>query len=292
MCGKKLRANLLLCLTAFIWGMAFVAQSRGMESCGPFLFNGVRSVLGGTVLLPVIAVLDRKKTAHTKWPFLGGLSCGVVLFIASSLQQIGIIDSGAGKAGFITALYVVLVPVFSLFFGKKPTVVTWLSIGIAVFGMYLLCMDGTAFTVATSDLLLLACAAVFAVHIMVIDHFAPRVDCVRMACIQFFVAGILSLVTAFLTEDVRLGYVWGAAVPILYTGILSSGVAYTLQIVAQKDTDPTSAALICSLESVFALLGGWLLMHEGFSARELWGCALTFGAIILSQLPIFEYRKV
>ncbi len=293
--GRKLRANLLLVLTAFIWGMAFVAQSRGMESCGPFLFNGVRSLLGGAVLLPVIALLDSKMTAEmrqTKWPFLGGLCCGAVLFIASSLQQIGIIDSGAGKAGFITALYVVLVPVFSLVLGKRATLVTWLSTGIAVFGMYLLCMDGASLSVQTSDLLLLGCAAVFAVHIMVIDRFAPKVDCVRMACIQFFVAGILSLITAFFTEDIQIGFVLDAAVPILYTGILSSGVAYTLQIVAQKDTDPTSAALICSLESVFALIGGWLLMGEGFSGRELWGCALTFGAILLSQLPIFQYRKV
>ncbi len=293
--GKKLRANLLLVLTAFIWGMAFVAQSRGMESCGPFLFNGVRSLLGGAVLLPVIAFLDGRKAAEekeTKWPLFGGLCCGVVLFLASSLQQIGIIDSGAGKAGFITALYVVLVPVFRLFFGKKATLVTWLSVGIAVFGMYLLCMDGASLAVQTSDALLLGCAAVFAVHIMVIDRFAPQVDCVRMACVQFFVAGILSLITAFLAEDVQLRYILDAAVPILYTGILSSGVAYTLQIVAQKDTDPTSAALICSLESVFALIGGWLLMHEGFSARELWGCALTFGAILLSQLPLFQHRKV
>ncbi|MBQ7036501.1 MAG: DMT family transporter [Clostridia bacterium] len=291
--GKKLRANFLLMLTAFIWGMAFVAQSRGMENCGPFLFNGVRSLLGAAVLLPVIAVLDKNKTdeKEKKWPLLGGLACGLALFIASSLQQVGIMDSGAGKAGFITALYVVLVPVFRLFLGKKASFITWLSVGIAIFGMYLLCMDGATFSVAKSDLLLLGCAAVFAVHIIVIDHFAPSVNCVHMACLQFFVTGVLSLITAFFVEDVKLISVMDAAVPILYTGILSSGVAYTLQIVAQKDTDPTSAALICSLESVFALLGGWLLMHEGFSARELFGCGLTFGAIILSQLPIFTYRK-
>ena len=291
--GKKLRANFLLVLTAFIWGMAFVAQSRGMENCGPFLFNGVRSLLGGTVLLPVIAVLDKNKTEKNerKWPLSGGVLCGLALFIASSLQQIGIMDSGAGKAGFITALYVVLVPVFRLFLGKKASGVTWISVLIAIFGMYLLCMDGASFSVATSDILLLLCAAVFAVHIIVIDRFAPYVDCVRMACLQFYVTGILSLITAFFVEDVSVSYILSAAVPILYTGIMSSGVAYTLQIVAQKDTDPTSAALICSLESVFALLGGWLLMGEGFSGRELLGCALTFGAIILSQLPIFEYRK-
>ncbi len=291
--GKKLRANLLLVLTAFIWGMAFVAQSRGMENCGPFLFNGARSLLGGTVLLPVIAVLDKSKTnaEEKNWPLLGGILCGLALFIASSLQQIGIIGSGAGKAGFITALYVVLVPVFRLFLGKKASGITWISVLVAIFGMYLLCMDGSSFSVKASDLLLLGCAAVFAVHIIVIDRFAPRVDCVRMACLQFYVTGVLSLITAFFVEEVQFGSILGAAIPILYTGVLSSGVAYTLQIVAQKDTDPTSAALICSLESVFALLGGWLLMGEGFSGRELLGCALTFGAIILSQLPIFAYRK-
>ncbi len=292
--AKKLRANLLLLLTAFIWGMAFVAQSRGMESCGPFLFNGVRSIIGGTVLLPVIAFLDKKnRTEKAKnWPVLGGLCCGMALFAGSSLQQIGLIDSGAGKAGFITALYVVLVPVFGLFIGKKTTFVTWLSTGIALFGMFLLCMDSASLSVATSDIFLLLCAVAFTVHIMVIDHFAPNVDCVRMACLQFYVAGILAMLTALFTEEIRFADVWAAAVPILYTGVLSSGVAYTLQIVAQKDTDPTSAALICSLESAFALLGGWLLMHESFTGRELFGCALTFGAIILSQLPIFQHRKV
>ncbi len=293
--GKKLRANLLLLLTAFIWGMAFVAQSRGMESCGPFLFNGVRSIIGGTVLLPVIAFMDKKKPAaqrKVQWPLIGGLCCGLALFVASSLQQVGLIDSGAGKAGFITALYVVLVPVFGLFLRKKTTIITWLSTAIALFGMFLLCMDGASMTIAKSDFLLLGCAIVFALHIMVIDHFAPRVDCVRMACLQFYVAGILSLITAAFVEEIRLSDIQAALVPILYTGVLSSGVAYTLQIVAQKDTDPTSAALICSLESAFALLGGWLLMQESFTVRELWGCVLTFGAIILSQLPIFQHRKV
>lgn len=291
---KKMRANALLLLTAFIWGMAFVAQSSGMENCGPFLFNGVRSVIGGFVLLPVIAFLDKKNTAEKstkKWPLLGGICCGLVLFAASSLQQIGIIDSGAGKAGFITALYVVLVPVFSLVLGKKTTLVTWMSVAIALFGMYLLCMDGSSFKISVGDFLLLGCAILFAVHIMVIDRFAPTSDCVRMSCIQFFVAGLCSLIAALFTEEIRVAYVTAAALPILYTGVLSSGVAYTLQIVAQKDTDPTSAALICSLESVFALLGGWLLMQESFTVRELLGCVLTFGAIILSQLPIFQHRK-
>ena len=291
---KKLKANLLLLLTAFIWGMAFVAQRRGMESCGPFLFNGVRSVLGGTVLLPVIFFMDKKNgkaSRETAWPLLGGLCCGLALFTASSLQQIGIIDSGAGKAGFITALYVILVPVLGIFLRKKTNLKTWISVAIAIYGMYLLCMTEATFSLGKSDILLLLCAIVFAVHIIVIDHFAPRSDCVRMACLQFYVAGILSLITAFLTEDVRMDSILSAAIPILYTGILSSGVAYTLQIVAQKDTDATSAALICSLESAFALLGGWMLLGESFSLRELIGCALTFGAIILSQIS-FKRKDV
>ncbi len=293
--SKKLRANLFLLLAAFIWGMAFVAQSKGMESCGPFLFNGVRSILGALVLLPLIAVLDKKEKkekGNTSWPIFGGISCGVVLFLASSFQQMGLLETGPGKAGFITALYVVLVPVFSLFLGKKMTAVTWISVAIALFGMYLLCMNGELLTLAKSDLLVLLCAVLFTGHIMVIDHFAPHVDCVRMASLQFFVSGILSLLAALCTEDIQITYILDAALPIAYTGILSSGVAYTLQVVAQKDTDPASAALICSLESVFALLGGVVLMGEVFSGRELWGCLLTFGAIMLSQLPEFKKRKV
>ena len=293
--GKKLRANLLLCLTAFIWGMAFVAQSWGMDSCGPFLFIGVRMLIGSAVLLPVIAFMDKANgmpPEKRKWPWLGGVCCGIVLFAASSLQQIGIIDSGAGKAGFITALYVVLVPVLGLVLKRRTTLVTWLSVAIAIFGMYLLCMETGKMQILTGDFLLLGCAILFAVHILVIDHFAPKVDCVRMSCIQFFTTGVLGMLVAVFTEEIRMTYILDAAVPILYTGVFSSGVAYTLQIVAQKDTDPTSAALLCSLESVFALLGGWLLMGEVFSGRQLLGCALTFGAIVLSQLPIFQDRKV
>lgn len=293
--SKKLRANLLLILTAFIWGMAFVAQSRGMDSCGPFLFIGVRMLIGSAVLLPVIAFMDKANGVppeKRKWPWLGGVCCGVVLFSASSLQQIGIIDSGAGKAGFITALYVVLVPVLGLALKRRTTLVTWISVLIAIFGMYLLCLEKGTMHILTSDFLLLGCAVLYAVHILVIDHFAPKVDCVRMSCIQFFVTGVCAMIVALLAEEIRMADILAAAGPILYTGILSSGVAYTLQIVAQKDTDPTSAALLCSLESVFALFGGWLLMGEVFSGRQLLGCVLTFGAIVLSQLPIFQYRKV
>ncbi|MBE7025449.1 MAG: DMT family transporter [Ruminococcaceae bacterium] len=293
--GKKLRANLLLILTAFIWGMAFVAQSRGMDSCGPFLFNGVRMLIGSLVLLPVITRMDKtnaRPPSEKVWPVAGGICCGLVLFAASSLQQIGIIGSGAGKAGFITALYVVLVPIFGLVLGRRATILTWLSVVVALFGMYLLCMDSTTLRILTSDFLLLGCAILFAVHILVIDHFAPKVDCVRMSCLQFFTTGVCAMVAAILLEEIRLADILAAAVPLLYTGVLSSGVAYTLQIVAQKNTDPTSAALLCSLESVFALFGGWLLMGEVFSGREIWGCVLTFGAIILSQLPIFQHRKV
>lgn len=292
--NKKLRANGMLFLTALIWGMAFVAQSRGMENCGPFLFNGVRYFLGSVVLLPVIFALDKRagrKKTEIRWPLLGGLFCGTALFAASALQQIGIIGAGAGKAGFITALYVVLVPVFGIFLKKKTTLLSWVSVFVALFGMYLLCMETAEFAIETSDLLLLDCAALFAVHIMVIDFFAPQVDCVRMACLQFFFAGLFALAVAVCTEEIRFADIVAAGVPILYTGILSSGVAYTLQIVAQKDTDATSVALICSLESVFALLGGWLLLGESFTGREIGGCALTFGAIVLSQLPVFQNRK-
>lgn len=293
MANKKLRASGLLLLTAFIWGMAFVAQKQGMEACPPFLFNGVRSILGGFVLLPVIALMDKKNPSpeKTKWPVIGGICCGVALCVASNLQQLGLIGAAVGMSGFITTLYVIFVPVFGIFLKKKISAVTWVSVFIAMGGMYLLCAEGATFVITKSEILLLLCAAVFAVHIMVIDHFAPHVDCVRMSCIQFFVAGILSVVVSLLWEKPDVTSIFAAALPILYTGVLSSGVAYTLQVVAQKDADPTSAALIGSLESVFALLGGWMIMGEKFSGQELWGCTLMFGAIILSQLPILQKKK-
>lgn len=298
--SRQVRNSILLVLTAFIWGIAFVAQSEGGNAVGPFTFNGIRSLIGSIVLLPVIALLDRMKLtskkpvtkAEKKTLLIGGLSCGVLLFLASSAQQLGIgLGTPAGKAGFLTACYILLVPVLGLFLKKKCGVRVWVGIAITLVGLYLLCMSETL-RLQSSDLLLLACALLFAVHILVIDYFSPRVDGVRMSCIQFLVCGILSLIPMFFSE-IRVGAdMWlanltdpGAWLAILYAGVLSCGVAYTLQIVGQNGINPTVASMLLSLESVFSVLAGWIILKQSLGAKELLGCGLIFIAIILAQLP-------
>lgn len=288
----------MLVLTAFIWGVAFVAQSVGMNYIKPFTFSCVRSLLGGIVLIPCIWLLDRlnaknggseekKKTmtkSEKKLLLTGGICCGLALCVASNLQQIGIQYTTVGKAGFITALYIVLVPIFGIFLKKKVGLKIWISVAIAVAGLYLLCIT-EKLTIGKGDFLVLLCAVVFTIHIMVIDYFSPKVDGVRMSCIQFLVTGILSSVPMFLFEKPDISAIFAAAVPLLYAGVMSCGVAYTLQIVAQKDADPTVASLILSLESVFSVLAGWVVLKQVLSMKEIAGCILMFGAIILAQLP-------
>ena len=298
--SRQVRNSILLVLTAFIWGIAFVAQSEGGNAVGPFTFNGIRSLIGSIVLLPVIALLDRMKLtskkpvtkAEKKTLLIGGLSCGVLLFLASSAQQLGIyLGTPAGKAGFLTACYILLVPVLGLFLKKKCGARVWVGIAITLVGLYLLCMSETL-RLQRSDLLLLACALLFAVHILVIDYFSPLVDGVRMSCIQFLVCGILSLIPMFFSE-IRVGAdIWlakltgpGAWLAILYAGVLSCGVAYTLQIVGQNGINPTVASMLLSLESVFSVLAGWIILKQSLGAKELLGCGLIFIAIILAQLP-------
>lgn len=289
--------NILLALTAFIWGSAFVAQSVGMDYLGPFTFNSIRCVMGGIVLLPVIFVLhcqngkrnDTKKESvnkrkNRKTLFSGGICCGLALAVASSLQQAGIVYTTAGKAGFITALYILIVPMIRLFFGKKAGAKIWTGVGLAVVGMYFLCIK-EGFTIGTGDLLVFLCAVVFSIHILIIDYFAPKVDGVSLSCIQFFVSGILCSVPMFLYEKPQMGDIFAAWLPLVYAGVFSCGVAYTLQIVAQKNTDPAVASLVLSLESVFSALTGWLVLKEYLSGRELFGCILVFSAVILAQLP-------
>jgi drug/metabolite transporter (DMT)-like permease len=283
----------LLFLAALIWGSAFVAQAVGMDHLGPFAFNASRSLVGGVALLPVIAIFDRFKSperrqeekANRKTLLLGGICCGVALCVASNLQQVGIQYTTVGKAGFITALYIVIVPILGLFFRRKVGAKLWVSVAIAIVGLYLLCMSGSL-SLGLGDILVLLCALGFSVHIMVIDHFSPMVDGVKLSCIQFFVAGVLSLVVMLFTEGVPAGgdilLSWA---PILYAGVLSSGVAYTLQIVGQKGVNPTVASLVLSLESVFSVLSGWIVLHQSMSLRESLGCVLMFAAIILAQLP-------
>ncbi len=307
---NSMKNTAMLFLAALIWGFAFVAQSAGMEHVGPFTFNAVRCIIGSLVLVPVAFFWkpeeERRSTAEdsteystkvestdvkTTWLsrnktlLLGGISCGVFLGVATNLQQVGIMTTSVGKAGFLTALYIVLVPVAGLFFKKKCPFTVWVGVVCSFAGLYLLCMTGGSFALATGDLLLLGCAVVFTGHILVIDYFAPKVNGVWMSCIQFFVAGIISAIPMLFTETPTWEGIFAAKLPILYAGVMSCGVAYTLQILGQKNYNPTIAVLILSLESCFSVLGGFLILKETLSARELCGCALMFAAIILAQLP-------
>ncbi len=297
----------MLFLAALIWGFAFVAQSAGMEYVGPFTFNAVRCVIGAIVLVPVAllwkpdnagnntdkevqgdsAAVEKKNAwfQRNKTLLLGGVACGVLLGVATNLQQIGILSTSVGKSGFLTALYIVLVPVAGVFFKKKCGLTVWIGVICSLAGLYLLCMTEGSLRLATGDIFLLGCAVVFTGHILVIDYFAPRVNGVWMSCIQFLVAGIISAVPMVFTETPTWDAVWAAKLPILYAGVMSCGVAYTLQILGQKNYNPTIAVLILSLESCFSVLGGFLILNETLSVRELLGCGLMFVAIILAQLP-------
>lgn len=287
------RQSILLFLTAAIWGVAFVAQSAGMAYVGPFTYNGVRSILGGLVLLPCILILDKMRGAaeenssrlqERKALLSGGLCCGVILFAASSLQQFGLRYTSVGKAGFITALYILLVPIIGLFMHKKVGMKVWAGVVFAVCGLYLLCM-GNGLRLGKGDALVLVCALLFSFHILVIDHFSPKVDGVRMSCIQFWVCGILSIICCFLFETPVLRSILAAWKPICYGGVMSCGIAYTLQIVGQKGMNPTVASLILSLESVVSVVAGFLILHQVMSHRELLGCCFMVVAIVLAQLP-------
>lgn len=296
----------MLFLAALIWGFAFAAQSAGMDYVGPFTFNAVRCMIGAIVLVPVALLWKPEKQAEeqanisakkesgnagntwlnrNKTLLLGGIFCGIFLGVATNLQQIGIMTTSVGKAGFLTALYIVLVPVAGLFFKKKCGVAVWFGVVCSFAGLYLLCMTEGSFKLAVGDLLLLGCAVVFTGHILVIDYFAPKVNGVWMSCIQFLVAGIISAIPMILTETPTWESIFAVKLPILYAGIMSCGVAYTLQILGQRNYNPTIAVLILSLESCFSVLGGFLFLNETLSVRELFGCGLMFVAIILAQLP-------
>jgi drug/metabolite transporter (DMT)-like permease len=291
----------MLILTALIWGTAFVAQSVGMDYVEPFTFNGVRCLIGAVALLPCIWLLGRINNQESetgtskeeknvaglqdrKTLWIGGIACGLCLFAASSLQQYGIQYTTAGKAGFITAFYIIFVPVLGIFLKKKIGWKVWCAVVLAVVGLYFLCIT-ESFTIGQGDIYILGCALAYSLHIMVVDHFSPKVDGVKMSCIQFLVAGLLSIPCMLLWETPVLAAIWAARVPILYAGVMSCGVAYTLQIIAQKDMNPAIASLLMSLESSFSVLAGWMILHEVLSRREALGCVLMFAAIILAQLP-------
>ena len=289
---KQLGNSLLLLLTATIWGSAFVAQSVGMEHVGPFTFTFSRSIIGGMVLLPCILLLGKwKKGFATKVEWIGGICCGTALCVASNFQQVGMQYTTVGKAGFITALYVVLVPIFGIFMKKRVSLLIWGCVAVSVAGLYLLCIPAGAFVLAFGDLLVLLCAVLFSVHILVIDYFSPKGDGVVISCIQFFTCGILSGIPMLFLENPSVGSMWDAKWAILYAGVLSSGVAYTLQVVAQKNVNPTVASLIMCLESVVAVLAGWMILGEEMSVREIIGCVLMFAAIVVAQLPVPKKTK-
>lgn len=286
-----IKSPLLLFLAAFIWGVAFVAQSKAKDySVEPFTFNAVRNIIGGLTLLPCIFFLGRREPKEKKIEenpktlLIGGILCGTVLCIASNLQQIGINYTTVGKAGFITAMYIVLVPILGIFLKRRAGIKVWISVFLAVAGLYLLCMT-EKLSLGKGDALVLLCALVFAIHILVIDHFSPKVDGVKLSCIQFLICGILSMIPALILEHPQVSSILTAWLPILYAGIMSCGVAYTLQIVGQKNVNPTVASLILSLESCISVLAGWMLLGQKLSLKELIGCVIMFAAIILAQLP-------
>lgn len=288
---KKYRSELLLALAALIWGVAFVAQSVSMDHIGPWTFTCVRNFIAAATLFILMPLLDKitgnkeKKKIDRKL-IIGGISCGIALMVASMFQQIGIMYTTVGKAGFLTAMYTVIVPIFSLFMGKKSRWNVYVSVVICIIGMYCLSVNED-FTIGHGDLLVIICAFMFAIHILVVDHFSS-LDGIRLSCIQFLTVGILCLIPMLVFEHPTFSDIISAAVPILYAGILSSGAGYTLQIVGQKNANPSIAGMILSLESVFAALAGALILHETLSMKELVGCILVFGAIIFSQI---EFTK-
>ena len=296
---KSLRGSLMLLLGSVIWGAAFVAQRVGMDHLGPHSFNGIRMLMAGIVMIPVAVLMDKRNAGKPgaaapdpKEQRRAGLTCGILLFAASTLQQMGLVTTSAGKAGFITALYVVLVPVAGwLFFRKNPGRIIWLGVAMAVTALYLLCMPAGGFTVEKGDLMLLGCAACYTVQILCVDYYAPRVNGAKLARDEFLVTGCLSLLIAVFTETMTWAGIREAAIPLLYSGIMSGAVGFTLQIFGQRDVDPTVASLLMCLESVFAVLTGALVIGERLSGRETWGCILMFSAVILAQLSPVIARK-
>lgn len=295
----KTRANLLLLLTAMIWGCAFAAQDVAADVLQPMSFNGSRMLLAALALVPLCWFSDRRAIRtgqgmawkqmdkqQRKTLLTGGICCGVMLALGSIFQQLGIsLGTGAGKAGFITALYIVLVPLAGLlFFRKKLGKLVWIAVALSVAGLYLLCMTGSL-TIEPGDGMLIICAACYCGHILVVDSFSRRTECIKMSCIQFAVTTIICFTGAFLFENPTWEAVRTCAVPIIYAGVFSGGVGYTLQILAQRDAEPAVASLLMSLESVFAVLAGWVILGDALSLRELLGCMMMMGGIVLAQLP-------
>lgn len=298
---NQIRQVVFPILAALIWGTAFVAQDVCADTIGTFTFNAVRYFIAVLALLVLIAVLhavhkdrpqptEAEKRAGRRQLWLGGFCCGTALAIASNFQQAGIVaGTDAGKAGFLTALYVVLVPVFGLFFRRKVSLPVWIAVALSVVSLYLLCIKGS-FSLAPGDLLVLVCAVCFAVHILLIDHFTARCDGVKLSCLQFLFAAIWSTILALIFDTIDFHVLWECILPLLYVGVFSCGVGYTLQILAQKDSNPTVVTILLSLESVFAVIAGAIILHQQMSLREYIGCALMFIAVVLAQVQ-FPAKK-
>ncbi|MDO4869140.1 MAG: DMT family transporter [Bacillota bacterium] len=298
---SQMKGNALLMTTAIIWGTAFVAQKEGMDLLGPVAFNGIRTLIGALALIPVILIMNRTKKEKepiNKTLIIGGICCGLALCAAGNVQQVGLYYTSVSHTGFITALYVVIVPLMGLFLKKRITPIMWCCVAASAIGLYLLCIPSSGFgSVNIGDIIILVCAGCFAVHILVIDHFSPKVDGVKLSCIQFFVAGLLSLIIMPFADPAlghaipTFGSITGSWFTLLYAGIMSCGVAYTLQVVGQKDTDPAIASMILCLESVFALIAGMIILGEMMSFREIAGCVIMFAAIVVANLPISTRQK-
>ena len=295
--NKQYRGSILLFITAIIWGVAFVAQDVGMDYWSPFAFNGIRNYIGAAVLLPFIYMRDKSRGSNAKkWNdktlITGGVLCGTALCSATCFQQFGIqlSDASAGKAGFITAFYIVLVPIAGIFFKKKCPITAYLAAVIAAVGLYILCIPaGVVFEVKFADVLVFICALIFTAQILLVDYYSPKVDGVKLACIQFFTSAVISTIGALVTGSFDVVFNIEAWIPILYAGVLSSGVAYTLQIIGQKDLNPTVASIIMSLEACVSVIAAWVILGDAMDARQITGCVIMFGAILLAQLP--EKRK-
>lgn len=290
---KQLRGSAFLLLATIIWGSAFVSQSVGMDHIGPFTFQAVRCFLAVIGLLPVILITDRfkkdGKSFYSRWSdpklWKAGLLCGIPLFLACNLQQVGLVDTDAGKSGFLTAMYIVIVPVIGIFLKKKPSIMVPISVILAVAGLYCLSCVGVT-RISTGDLLTLGCALMFAVQITFIDLFAGSVDALRLNTIQALVCAVLSAVIMLFSEEPTWDAIADCALPLAHAGLLSMGAAYALQILGQQNLEPTAASLIMSLESVFAVVFGALILKETMTGWEITGCVLVFAAVILSQIPI------
>ena len=297
---QKAVSYILLVIGAFIWGSAFIFQKQGMDYIGPLAFNGIRNIIGSAVLVPFILVSDKRKDkeilakekASGKLLIKAGVICGVCLAAASTSQQFALKYTSTGKVGFITTLYIIFVPIVGFFFGKRFRPLLWISAALAIIGLYVLCIKkGEGFTLSIGDWLALLCAFLFAFQILSLDRFTPLVNPVKLACIQFFTCGLICCTLMFIFEKPTLSAVLSAYIPLLYAGLLSTGVAYTFQAVAQKHANPVMASLIMSLESVFCVLTGWALLHEVLTPRETVGCVIIFAGVIIAQLPERKKKK-